>query len=358
MAVTIIHCADLHFDSPFAGLDSPQKAEVRREELRQVFGRIVALSAEENADALLIGGDLFDQSAASAETLRYLKEKLDTIPQIPVFISAGNHDPNTPGSYYRLLDWGEHVHVFSTEMDKTECKGFDIYGISFGAQDEPESMLAGFRVENEDKINIMVMHADIGGAYNPVSRQEIAESGLDYLALGHIHQYSGPMLLGNTTAVYPGCPEGRGFDELGEKGVVKAVISKDGTQVEFIPLCKRRYHEIAVDVSGAGSYETLCGRILLAMGGAAEDLYKIVLTGEAEFPIQAAVVLENLPCFMAKIKDETKPKLDLDMLKEEYTLKGIFVRKLLEQTGESDGTARLALSYGLEALSGEKVKLP
>ena len=35
MAVTIIQCADLHFDSPFAGLDSPQKAEVRREELRQ-----------------------------------------------------------------------------------------------------------------------------------------------------------------------------------------------------------------------------------------------------------------------------------------------------------------------------------
>ena len=52
-----------------------------------------------------------------------------------------------------------------------------------------------------------------------------------------------------------------------------------------------------------------------------DDIYKIVLTGEAEFSIEQAVLLENLPCFAAKIKDKTKAKVDVSALKEEYSLR-------------------------------------
>ncbi len=358
MAVTIIHCADLHFDSPFSGLDSIAKAEIRREELRQVFGKITGLAASKQADALVICGDLFDQQTVSAQTLRYIKEKLDSIPQIPVFLCAGNHDPNMPGSYYRILDWGKHVHIFTPQMERVDCGSFDVYGASFGARTEPESKLTGFRVKNPDKINIMALHADMGGEYQPFSRQEAEESGLDYLALGHIHQYSGAMQFGNTVCVYPGCPEGRGFDELGEKGVVQAVISKEKTELEFIPLCKRMYHEVAVDVSGAGNYETLCGRILLAMDGSADDLYKIILKGEAEFSISPSVILENLHCFMAKVKDQTSAKVDWESVKNEFSLKGLFVKKLLnQQTEENAALIKQAMTFAMQALAGEKVKL-
>ena len=321
MAITVIHCADLHFDSPFSGLDSAHKAEIRREELRQVFGRITNLARTENADALIISGDLFDSSSVSSQTLRYIKEKLSQISDIPVFIAAGNHDFNAPGSFYRLFDFGKNVHIFSDEIEKIECKGFNVYGVSFAAQEETDSKLKDFCVDDTEQINIMAIHADIDGAYNPITKQEIQESGLDYLALGHIHMFSYKMQFGKTCAVYPGCPEGRGFDELGPKGVVKAIIDKNNVDVEFVPLSKRIYHEISVDVSGAESYETLCGRILLAMKGSPDDLYKIVLVGEAEFYIQPAVILESLHCFSAKIVDKTKAKLDLKELSEEYSLK-------------------------------------
>lgn len=359
MAITIIHCADLHFDSPFSGLDSARKAEIRREELRQVFGRITSLAESEKADALIISGDLFDSEAVTSQTLRYIRDKLSQISHIPVFIAAGNHDFNAPGSYYRIYNFGDNVHIFSDKIEKIECKGFNVYGVSFTSQDEPVSKLNGFCVEDAEKINVMAMHADIGGAYNPITKQEITDSGLDYLALGHIHAYSEKMLFGKTCAVYPGCPEGRGFDELGPKGVVKAVIDKNDINIEFMPLAKRIYHEISVDVTNAESYETLCGRILLAMKGTPDDLYKIVLTGQAEFSIQPAVILESLRCFSAKIKDETRAKIDLNILKEEYSLKGLFVNDILKQA--ENGVSPLvnqALSYGLEALSGEKVKLP
>ena len=53
--------------------------------------------------------------------------------------------------------------------------------------------------------------------YGPISPGDIAASRLDYLALGHIHQASGLQREGSTYWAYPGCPEGRGFDELREK---------------------------------------------------------------------------------------------------------------------------------------------
>ena len=359
MAIKIIHCADLHFDSPFTGLDSPKKAEIRREELRQAFGRIVRLAADEKADALLICGDLFDGASVSAHTLRYIKEKFAEIPQIPVFICAGNHDPKTTGSYYKIFDWGDNVHIFSEQTEKIEFDGFDIYGASFKSMDEPESKLSGFKVENSEKINIMAMHADIGGSYNPITAQEIETSGLSYLALGHVHSYSGALAYGKTVAAYPGCPEGRGYDETGEKGVIKAIIDKNGTQLEFVPISKRIYHQVEVDVTGAANYEALCGRILMAMKGKAEDLYKIVLTGEAEFPVQPAIILENLQCFSAKIKDETHAHIDYDAMKDEYSLKGIFLKNILaDKNDENAQLINQALGYGLAAISGEKVKLP
>ncbi|MBQ3225562.1 MAG: DNA repair exonuclease [Clostridia bacterium] len=358
MAVKIIHCADLHFDSPFAGLDSVPKAEIRREELRRTFGQIVELAEKERADALFICGDLFDGERVSAKTLGYMREKLSMIPQIPVFISAGNHDPNIAGSYYRILDWGENVHIFSSQMEKIECDGFTVYGASFEHFEQTESKLSGFSVDEPEKINLMVMHADLDGTYNPISRKEIENSGLDYLALGHVHQYSGPLSFGKTVAAYPGCPEGRGFDELGEKGVICASIEKGNVNLRFMPLSRRIYREITVDVSDATSYETLCGRILLAMDGTNDDIYKIVLTGEAEFSIEQAVLLENLPCFAAKIKDKTKAKVDVSALKEEYSLKGLFVKKLSERSDFDSPLVRAALGFGMDAMSKEKVKLP
>lgn len=358
MAIKIVHCADIHFDTPFAGLDSSQKAEIRREELRQTFGKIVKLAEEETADALIICGDIFDSASVSAHTLRYLQDKLASIPEIPVLIAAGNHDPNQPGSYYRILNWSDNVHIFPNHMEKVPCKGFDVYGWSFSAETEETSVLKDFQVEDLDKINIIALHADIGGTYHPIREQEIEQSGADYLALGHIHRYSGAMQFGKTCAVYSGCPEGRGFDETGPKGVVVAEIDKEKTELRFVPLCKRQYHEVFVSVDGVYDYETLCGRILLAMQGSEEDLYKIVLTGTAEFPIQSAIILENLKCFSAKIKNHTKAKLDYSAIQNEFSLKGLFVKNMLEQACVDSDTAELSLALGLEALNGEKVKLP
>ena len=116
------------------------------------------------------------------------------------------------------------------------------------------------------------------GEYGPISREDIARSGLDYLALGHIHQASGLQREGNTFWAYPGCPEGRGFDELGDKGVLYVGGGARELPGGVRPLCRRRYQILSVDVTGA---EDLAAAVRAALPpDTAGDIYRILLTGE------------------------------------------------------------------------------
>ena len=95
----------------------------------------------------------------------------------------------------------------------------------------------------------MVLHGDAvnnQSPYNYISKAEIAGSGLDYLALGHIHAASGLLTEGRTAYAWPGCAMGRGFDELGEKGVYLGTLDASGCKLEFCPLSGRKYEILTV----------------------------------------------------------------------------------------------------------------
>ena len=125
---------------------------------------------------------------------------------------------------------------------------------------------------------MLCLHADLSpGPYNPITKEEIAGSGLTYLALGHIHQASGLLRQGNTFYAYPGCPEGRGFDELGEKGVLLVEAEGGKVNAEFVPLCRRRYEIVTVDVTDADPRQQLEAAVAPF---SAADILRVVFTGE------------------------------------------------------------------------------
>lgn len=83
----------------------------------------------------------------------------------------------------------------------------------------------------------MALHGDVEGKgrYGPIALEDIAASGLTYLALGHIHACSGCKRRGTRTGL-PRLSRGRGFDELGDKGVlVVTVDGRRGRVREFVP---------------------------------------------------------------------------------------------------------------------------
>ena len=202
--LNIIHGADFHLDSPFSGL-SPERAAQRRGEQRDLLTRLAQLAREKQADLVLLSGDLMD-----GET---------------VFLAPGNHDCYSPSSVYATLDWPDNVHIFTTpavegvDLPQLNCT---VYGRAFCSPHETDSPLAGFQAAEDGRLTLACLHGDTapGSGYGPISQEEIAASGLDYLALGHVHQHSGLQRAGRTVWAYPGCPEGRGFDELGEMGLL------------------------------------------------------------------------------------------------------------------------------------------
>ena len=118
------------------------------------------------------------------------------------------------------------------------------------------------------------------GRYAPLPESHIAVSGLTYLALGHIHACSGLQRAGETAWAYSGCPEGRGFDELGEKGCLWVTVDGASVEAAFLPLARRRYRLVEADVSQAASPGDALLSALPADAG--DDILRVVLTGESD----------------------------------------------------------------------------
>ena len=215
--IRIIHGADFHLDSPFSGL-SPDQAARRRGEQRELLGRMAQAARERAADLVLLAGDLLDSERVFQETAQALARALGDIP-CPVFLSPGNHDFWSPRSVYATLDWPENVHIFSSpQMEAVELPqlGCTVWGRAFYDSRQTDSPLAGFRAPEGKGVQIMCVHGDTApqSEYGPLSPAEIETSGLDYLALGHIHQGSGLRRAGRTFWAYPGCPEAVSYTHL------------------------------------------------------------------------------------------------------------------------------------------------
>ena len=350
----IIHGADFHLDSPFSGL-TPKRAAQRRGEQRELLERLAGLARKKEAGLVLLAGDLLDSERVFPETARALSKALASIP-CPVFIAPGNHDPYTSRSIWTALDWPDNVHIFrSRGLERVDLPGCTLWGRAFTDTHQETSPLEGLTVPGDGKLHLAVLHGCVGerNGYGPISPAEIAASGLDYLALGHIHQGSGLNKEGNTFWAYPGCPEGRGFDELGDKGVLYVEAEPGQVKSQFVSLAKRRYEIITADITGpAGPLAA----ILEALPGRTSDLIcRLILTGEGPAPDLVNLEQTLAPEFYGlTLVDRTRLPRDLWARREEDTLTGLFLRTMWEKCqAEPDNQAlQLAARYGLAALEG------
>ena len=352
--VKIIHGADFHLDSPFSGL-TPERAAQRRKEQRELLERVAALAREKEADLVLLAGDLLDSEHVYRETVQALRAALAGVP-CPVFIAPGNHDFYSPRSPWAVLDWPEQVHIFTdSALERVDLPGCTLWGRAFTDTHQDTCPLAGLSVPDDGALHIACLHGSVGeGAdYGPLSPMEIAASGLDYLALGHVHQASGLQKAGETFWAYPGCAEGRGFDELGEKGVLYVTAEPGRVEAQFVPLAKRRYEIITADLTGA---EHALSAIRAVLPRETENLIcRLILTGEGEPPDLTALERALAPEFYGlALVDRTRLPQDLWVRREEDTLTGLFLRTMWDkcQTEPDNPVYQLAVRYGLAALEG------
>ncbi len=349
----ILHAADFHLDAPFAGL-SPERGAQRREEGRKLLGRLARLAGEEEVDLVLLAGDLFDGDTVYRDTLTALKEALASIPA-PVLIAPGNHDPFTPHSPYAATSWPEHVTIFSEEEVSSKsfpALGCVVHGVGFTHTRVGQDLLAGFRAPQDGRIHLGIAHSDLGQSsspYGPMALQTVAASRLHYLALGHIHLPSGLQKSGETAWAYPGCPEGHGFDELGDRGCLLVRVEAEGVTAQFRPLALRRYLEVTADTTGTTPLEAAEEAL---SNQSREDCIKLIFTGESA----SAPDLEGLgralegKAFALRLVDHTRPSVDRSRQAREDTLIGAFLRAMEAHPEAGSDRVALALRFGLTAL--------
>lgn len=368
--IKVLHCADLHLDSPLTALDI-SRSETRRMELRAAFTSLTLSAKMNKADFLLISGDLFDGAYVSRETVALLCREFAAIPECYVIIAPGNHDPYTPTSYYNRAEFPENVYIF----DSPELSCFDfpdknttVYGWAFTSSHMENCPLEGFTVEDPSKINLLVAHGDFDvneSQYCPIGRETLAGCGFDYAALGHIHTHNGVENIGNGYVAYSGCLEGRGFDECGIKGALLVLIEKEtelSLAARFVRFCKRCYADETCDVSGAETNADLLDKLraLIAEKHYGDDTaLRVRLVGNVsgELKPSPAFLAEQFgQMFILEIVDETLPLADGSKLADDPTLRGEYYRSLRAQLESDDADEReiavMALRYGLAALSG------
>ena len=367
--IKILHCGDLHLDSPLKNLDVT-KSEMRRNELRAAFTSMTMFARTNRVDFLLIAGDLFDAEFVSKDTVALIGREFAAMPDCRIIIAPGNHDPYNGSSYYKRAEFPDNVYIFDSE--EVQCiefpdKNTTVYGYAFTGAHMTESPLGGISVEDPSRINILLAHGDLdapSSQYSPLSTAELSSCGFDYIALGHKHTHE-TMRIGSAYAAYCGCIDGRGFDECGEKGAVMAVADKQ-TELKFaskfVRFGKRVYTTETLDVSGAKSNADVLEKIgeLVSQKSYADDVaLRLRLTGtvSGDFKLSRKVIGDRFEkFFIFELVDETAPVLDGEMLRRDPTVKGAFYRSL-EAMLESDDPeerecAALALRCGLAAISG------
>ena len=195
-----IHAADFHLDSPFGALTT-QQAAARRRESRELAFRLANYVNQQGIDLVLLAGDLFDSNSAFRETGEQLAQAFGQM-RARVFVAPGNHDWYGPGSPWLTVNWPENVTIFRenrlTAVDLPDWN-LTIHGAAFTGDQQTSGFLAGFAAPEDGRTHFGLLHGEVDPAedrYGPIRREEIAGSGLTYLALGHIHKRTEPFRCG------------------------------------------------------------------------------------------------------------------------------------------------------------------
>lgn len=348
----IIHTGDLHLCSPLTSRLSAEKAKKRGREIEESFAALCERGYELGASAFIIAGDLFDSERISARSLETVLAVIARHSGMDFFYLAGNHEGNALKERAKVLP--ANLKLFGGGWTYYDLDGVRISGRRETASD----MFSALELGKEK--NIVILHGELrdktreGGI---IGLSDFDKLNIDYMALGHYHTYS-VRQFGRGAAVYAGTPEGRGFDETGEKGF--CLIDTDGERVthRFIPSAKRKLLIEEIDISDAETTADIWGLIEKRISGIGrENILRVLLTGrrKPELIINRDIISSEYGrvFFYFEIKDETKLAVCPDDYRFDKSLKGEFIRLCFAEESLSEEERDKIIECGIAALSGE-----
>lgn len=358
----LIHTADFHLG---AGLESnlaPEKARIRRHELSLTFERMAEYAEQNEVSAILIAGDLFDIGTPSGELLDRVLRVVQAHAEIDFFYLRGNHDASFAPFDSEALP--KNWHMFGAQWTSYDLGEVVLWGNDSGLTGQPLPALA------PDRVHIVMLHGQLRAqtaisCAEDLPEKELFGHGISYLALGHWHSFQSGMLDAKTRFCYPGCPEGRGFDECGEKGFVLLETTESQTEplsLTFVPFAKRQLYTITLPLDGCNTEGELLSRLnteLEKIPSPEQSLVKLELVGRypPTFRPDIAYLTAMLESrfWFAKIKNSARMLPNESESLGDISLRGEFLR-LVRESDESPDMQSFIAQMGLDALDGKDLQ--
>jgi len=226
--IKFVHTADVQLGMKAS--EAGECGERLREARFSALQRIVQIAREEEADFILIAGDLFEDNQVATRTVSRAVQLLQAAAPIPVYILPGNHDWYDAGSVYRRHDFSEaeagNITVLTAAEAVEAADGCTLYPCPVTERWDyldPTTWIPPR--EDDDDIRIGAVHGTlpIPGEERilPIEPDTAQRKGLDYLALGHTH---GLRRYDSDRLAYPGTPEQTSFGEEGAGQVLVVSI--------------------------------------------------------------------------------------------------------------------------------------
>ncbi len=355
-----IHTADLHLESRMDILPT-EKSRIRRDEILRTFEKLIDYANLNGVRAIIIAGDMFDVNKISLKTKQRVLSAIKKYSHIDFLYASGNHDQNN--AVFSLDELPSNFIVFGDEWKSIEYDDCVLTGAVLNSINN-KTLYDNLRLD-EQKINIVILHGQVAG-YKTNEQTEIIsipllkDKNVDYLALGHIHSYSTGEIDKRGTFAYSGCLDGRGFDELGQKGFVLLDCDNKKVNSTFIPFSSRTLYEFEYDVTESENFFELADKIVLELSEKIDSssLVKVVLKGKhkLDYFVDTFALSQKLNdiFFFARIYDKTQLQISLSDYELDKSVKGEFVRAVFESDLNEEEKNKI-IACGLNALSGEGV---
>ena len=355
----IIHTSDIHLNSKMESSLNSKQAKERKVELLSTFSRLVDYANQHSVEAIIIAGDLFDTESINKSTKEFVLNIISKNKHISFLYLCGNHEKT---AFIDNIEIPENLLTFNNSWTYHQIGNVVFAGVNI-TKENHKSIYSSLQLDSANT-NIVILHGQTSkyfakDNYEVINLTELKNKNIDYLALGHIHSYTIDSLDDNAKYCYPGCLEGRGFDECGEHGFVLVDVDNKNLSTTFIPFAKRQLLELNIDISKSTSVydiDELIKKEIVDLNKS--NLIKINLVGSITENVNVDVEFLNHTLnelfYFAKVVNKTTLAINIDNYKNDVSIKGEFVKSVLNSNKLSDTEKEQVILLGLKALNGEQ----
>jgi len=355
----IIHCADLHLNSKMETHFDLSKSVLRKKEILNTFVKMVDYASQNQVEVIILAGDTFDNVKVNKETIETFLKTIEKHSEITFLYLSGNHDEKVV--FGESLP--ENLKLFNDYWTKFVFNNVEISGIELT---KSNYIVASSKLDlDKDNVNIVVMHGQVTNTnpsnFNEINLKEYKNKNIDYLALGHIHEYRLETLDSRGVVCYSGTLEGRGFDETGEKGFSLIEINGNKLKSKFVPFNERTIEIINIDISNTDNQFELQKLINKELKDKnIKNIIRIELVGSVlpTFNKSLKLIEEELSkeFFYIEISDKHL-KIKLDQIDtSSISLLGEFSRLVIDSKLD-EKQKEYIISLGFKVLNGEDIEI-